>query len=108
MRELTKREEMTVQFATALKDCFRDEDDRESDVFSPIDLNSNADDANGIILAMFNAVRIIFLELTSHDCDSIDFMAIITHLLLQEVKNGGMDIKDKETIIGDDEGSYDE
>lgn len=95
---------MTLQFATAIADCFKDEDDRELEVFSPIDLDSNSDNINDIILAMYDAVRLVFLNLTSHECDCIDFMAIITHLLLQDVKNGkrGFNSQDKEIGIGDE------
>lgn len=107
MEELTKKEEMTLQFAIALKDCFNDEDNRELEAFSPIDLDKDVD-VNDIILAMFNAVRITFHVLTSYECDPIDFMAIIMHLLLQEVKNEDMHFKEKEIVIGDSEDTHDE
>ena len=55
-----------------------------------------------MILAMFNAVRLVFRNLTDYECDAIDFMAILTHLILQEVQKGGIELGE-ETTIGKEE-----
>jgi hypothetical protein len=45
---------------------------------------------------MFFGMKLVFTELTGHDCDPIDFTAIITHLLFQSAKDGNTPVEHDE------------
>jgi hypothetical protein len=81
---MDRRDEVTVQFMTALNDCFKDEEERQSEAFSPIDLDEI--NANDLILAMFFATMHIVKHLTNLEGDPLDFVNVITHLLFQDEK----------------------
>ncbi len=83
------------QFFTALTDCFKDEDDRDSNEFSAIDPGTIS--GNDMILAMFAAFRLTVKLITDFDGDLLDFINVLNHLLLQEAREDAV-----RAVIGDE------
>lgn len=95
------KNQVTIQLATALQDCFKNEENRSFGC-EPIDLDKIK--GNDLILAMYSAFRLTISSLCNYDIgDPIDFLSTIAHLLLQEALenqleklNGTDDIEDDE------------
>jgi hypothetical protein len=80
--ELTKIEEKTMRFMTALTDVYRDEESRELALFSPAELG---EDVTEDFTAMLLAMKIIFVKLTGSDSDLIDFTHLLNKVAVQYV-----------------------
>ena len=72
-------------FITALLDVYRDEEDRELDVFPKLELG---DDATGDITAMLVAFHFVCRQLVDLDGDPIDFTHILNKLAFQYMMAG--------------------
>lgn len=77
-------EQMTMQFVTAITDCFKDDDDRELYCFPQI---SEVENANEIILSMFYAFQFVVNQFCNTDYDPLDFINAIEHLLFQKARD---------------------
>ena len=75
-------EEKAVQFLTALLDVYRDEDSRELEAFSKLELTN---DATGDITAMLLAMQFVCQRLTGYDGDLIDFTHTLNKLAVQHI-----------------------
>ncbi len=73
-------EQMTMQFVTAITDCFKDEDDRELYSFPQIE----SEDGNEIVLSMFHAFRFVVNQLGNEKYDHLELISVLTRLLFQE------------------------
>lgn len=82
MNEFDKVTQATLQFATALKDCLNDEEDRELFNFDKIDIEEIS--GNDLVLAMYGAVMVVTTSFTDFDGDRLDFLNVLSHLLLQK------------------------
>ena len=84
-------EEKAMQFLTALLDVYRDEDRRELEVFSKLELT---DDFTEDFTAMFLAMKVLLKRLTRDDCDIIDFTHMLNKLAVQYVMENKGEIED--------------
>lgn len=83
---MAKIEEKAMAFATALTDVYRDEENRELEAFSKIDLSEDMTDD---VTAMLVAMQVIYEKITGdHDSDIIDFTHILNKLAVQYVMEG--------------------
>ena len=81
-------EQMTMQFVTAIMDCFKDEDNRELCSFPQIE----SEDGNEIVLSMFHAFQFVVNQLGNEKYNPLEFISVLTRLLFQEAnakKAGG-------------------
>ena len=85
-------EQMTMQFVTAITDCFKDEDNRELYSFPQIE----SENGNEIVLSMFYAFQLVVNQLGDTQYDPIEFIGVLTRLLFQEAKakKAGGDVND--------------
>ena len=105
MNEFDKVTRAALQFATALKDCLNEEEDRELFNFDKIDIEEIS--GNDLILAMYGAVMFVTTSLTDFDGDRLDFLNVLNHLLLQKAL--GDQQKNLNGLFGyDDESEEDE
>ena len=82
--------QMTMQFVTAIMDCFKDEDERELYSFPQIESN----DGNEIVMSMFHAFQLAVNQLGETHYDPLEFISVLTRLIFQEAnakKAGGED-----------------
>ena len=77
--------EKAVRFTTALTDVYRDEDDRELDIFPKLELG---DDATGDVTAMLVAFHFVCRQRVDLDGDLIDFTHILNKLAFQYMMDG--------------------
>lgn len=82
---MIKIEEKVSRFATALTDVYRDEEDRELEAFSKLELT---DDATEDITAMLLAMMVVCQALISYDGDLIDFTHVLNKLAVQHIMGG--------------------
>ncbi len=83
-----EKDMIVLMFFTALTDCFKEDEERELDVFGKLDLNEI--DGNTLILSMFHAFQLVFSRLTSQNPDPLEFLSILTRLVFQEDVNHAM------------------
>lgn len=77
--------EKALRFLVALKDVYRDEDDRELDAFSKLELT---DDATDDFTAMLLAMKCLLERLSGYDGDLIDFTHVLNKLAVQHIVKG--------------------
>ena len=78
--------EKAAHFIAAITDVFRDEEDRELDAFSKLELNK---DATEDITAILIAFQYVVQWLTGYDGDLIDFTHILNKLAFQYLMENG-------------------
>ena len=76
-------EEKALHFFAAISDVYKDEENRELEAFSKLELP--VDDANDDITAMLIAFQFFVQRLTGYDGDLIDFTHILNKLAVQNV-----------------------
>ena len=82
---MTNIEQKALQFTVALSDVYRDEENRELEAFSKLELT---DDATEDITAMLVAMRFVCERLTGYDGDLIDFTHVLNKLAVQHIMEG--------------------
>jgi hypothetical protein len=87
---MKKIEQKTLQFLTAMLDMYRDEDDRESHVFSK--LNLDGEDLTEDMIAMLLGMLVFCQEATGYDGDLIDFTHMLNKLAIQHIMDGDSDV----------------
>lgn len=82
-----KIEEKAVRFLFALSDVYRNEENRQLEAFSKLDLD--LDDVTGDFTAMLLAVRQMYARITGDEkTDLIDFTHILNKLAVQHIVEG--------------------
>lgn len=76
-------EEKALHFYAAISDVYRDEESRELEAFSKLELH--ADDMTDDITAMLVAFQFVVQRLTGYDGDLIDFTHILNKLAVQSL-----------------------
>lgn len=76
-------EEKALHFFAAISDVYKDEENRELETFSKLELP--VDDANDDIIAMLIAFQFVVQRLTGYGGDLIDFTHILNKLAVQNV-----------------------
>ena len=76
-------EEKALHFVAAISDVYRDEESRELESFSKLELS--ADDMTDDITAMLVAFQFVVQRLTGYDGDMIDFTHVLNKLAVQNV-----------------------
>ena len=76
-------EEKALHFFAAISDVYKDEENRELEAFSKLELPM--DDATDDITAMLIAFQFVVQRLTGYDGDLIDFTHILNKLAVQNV-----------------------
>lgn len=72
--------EKAIQFFVAIADMYKNEDDRVTDSFAPIERSENGDMTDDIY-AMLSAIKLFYEMITrDKDKDMIDFLAILTKI----------------------------
>lgn len=80
-------EKKAIQFLTALMDVYRDEENRELEVFSALKFS---DDVTEDFTAMLLAMKVIVEKVTGYDGDIIDFTHMLNKLAVQYcIENNG-------------------
>lgn len=82
---MNKIEEKAIHFLTALLDVYRDEENRELEAFSKLEL---ADDVTGDLTAMLLAIMVVLERLTGYDGDLIDFTHMLNKMAVQYIMDG--------------------
>lgn len=82
---MTNIEKKALQFAVALSDVYQDEDNRELEAFSKLEM---IDDATEDITAMLLAMHLVCERLTGYDGDLIDFTHVLNKLAVQHIMEG--------------------
>lgn len=84
-------EQKAMQFLTALMDVYRDEDNRELDAFTKLELGGDiTDDFTAMLLAM----KVVIERLTGFDGDIIDFTHMLNKLAVQYCMENNGEIED--------------
>ena len=76
-------EEKALHFVAAISDVYRDEESRELESFSKLELSD--DDMTDDITAMLVAFQFVVQRLTGYDGDLIDFTHILNKLAVQNL-----------------------
>ena len=76
-------EEKALHFVAAISDVYRDEESRELESFSKLELST--DDMTDDITAMLVAFQFVAQQLTGYDGDLIDFTHILNKLAVQNL-----------------------
>ena len=76
-------EEKALHFVAAISDVYRDEESRELESFSKLELST--DDMTDDITAMLVAFQFVVQRLTGYDGDPIDFTHILNKLAVQSL-----------------------
>lgn len=76
-------EEKALHFVAAISDVYKDEENRELEAISKLELPM--DDATDDITAMLIAFKLVVRRLTGDDGDLIDFTHILNKLAVQYV-----------------------
>ncbi len=79
---MARIEEKALHFIAALSDVYRDEENRELEAFSKMELT---DDATEDITAMLVALQFVCERLTGYDGDLIDFTHVLNKLAVQHI-----------------------
>ena len=85
---MTNIEKKALQFVVALYDVYQDEDNRELEAFSKMELT---DDATEDVTAMLLAMHLVCERLTGYDGDLIDFTHVLNKLAVQHIMEGKND-----------------
>ena len=84
-KELSSVQEKALHFLVVLLDVYRDEEKRELDVFSKLDLG---DDITADFTAILLAAHIMAQEMNGFDGDLIDFTHVLNKLAFQYLMEG--------------------
>ena len=84
---MKKLEDKAVRFMVALSDVYRDEENRELEAFSKLEI---ASDLTEDMTAMLLAIMAMCQKLTSYDGDLIDFTHVLNKLAVQHVMEGNI------------------
>lgn len=84
-------EEKAIHFITALTDTYREEEARQLDAFSKLELD---DDATDDITAILLAFQYVVQRLTEYDGDLIDFTHVLNKLAFQHLMQYREDTSD--------------
>ena len=76
-------ENKTLYFNTALKDVYRDEENRELPEIPKMELKSET--LTEDFTAMLYGMSVLFSEITGNDCDIIEFTHILNKLAIQHL-----------------------
>lgn len=78
-----EREDKIAQFATAILDCFRDEEKRELYAFPKLEMSDESitDDFTDMLVALC----VVYSQITNDDCDLIGFTHILNRLAVQSI-----------------------
>ena len=87
---MTNIEEKALHFIAALADVYQDEDNRELEAFSKLEMT---DDATEDITAMLVAMQFVCQLLTGYDGDLIDFTHVLNKLAVQHIMEDREDVK---------------
>lgn len=80
--KMTRTEEKTMHFVSALADVYKDADHRELDAFGAIKFS---DDVTEDFTAMLIAMNLIFDRIVGSDGDLIDFTHLLNRLAIQHI-----------------------
>ena len=80
-----------IQFLTALMDVYRDEEKRELEVFSAMELS---DDVTEDFTALLLAMKVLVEKITGYDGDIIDFTHMLNKLAVQYVMENDGKLED--------------
>ena len=81
---MKNREQIILQFAAAIMDCFKEEEKRESFAFPPISLENSLQD---VMLAMFFAMQYVINKMADEEYDPLDFINVLNHALYDDAMN---------------------
>lgn len=80
---MDNREQKTLTFLIALSDVYKEDDDRELNCMSPIELPENGDMSEDIF-CMLKAMHIVIVKITGDDdMDLLDTIAMLNRLVYQ-------------------------
>lgn len=80
---MDNREQKTLTFLIALSDVYKEDDDRELNCMSPIELPENGDMSEDIF-CMLKAMHIMIVKITGDDdMDLLDTIAMLNRLVYQ-------------------------
>lgn len=82
---MTKIENKALHFVTALKDVYRNEENRELNAFSAFEFSN---DVTEDFTAMLIAMNLIFEQVTGTDGDLLDFTYVLNKLAVQYIMDG--------------------
>ena len=88
---MTDFENKVLYFNTALKDVYKDDEDRELSAMPKMEFNEETltDDFTAILFAMM----IFYAEVTGDDCDVVDFTHLLNKLAIQHLmKEKGVEL----------------
>ena len=88
---MNKTEKKALCFLTALLDVYRDEERRELNAFSALNLT---DDPTEDFTAMLLAFKVVFDRICGDDTDLIDFTHVLNKLAVQYVMENNGEIED--------------
>ena len=78
---MKRTHQKVLQFLTAIKDVYRDEEDRQLNAFSKLDLTSG--DLTDDVIAILLAAQLFVESLTGFDGDLIEFTHLLNKLAVQ-------------------------
>ncbi len=78
---MKRTHQKALQFLTAIKDVYRDEEDRQLNAFPKLDLTSG--DLTDEVIAILLATQLFVENLTGFDGDLIDFTHLLNKLAVQ-------------------------
>lgn len=85
-----KTEEKAVRFLSALRDVYREEENRQLYAFGKLDLD--LDDVTGDFTAMLLALQTMYIRITGDkESDLIDFTHMLNKLAVQHIMEGRAD-----------------
>lgn len=91
------RDTMCLTFATALLDCFKDEDKRDLQSMAKISLGNDGEDFTDQFTEMVRALYVVYLQIAgSEESDILGF----THLMNRLVVDRLMEYKIQEVLSG--------
>lgn len=80
---MNKHANKVLQFLTAIQDCYKEEDDRESYDFGKLELSN--DELTDDFIAMLRAQKILYENITGDKVDLIGFTHIQNRLVFQHI-----------------------
>lgn len=92
---MNKHENKIMCFLTALQDCYKDEEERDSCVFSKLELSE--DELTDDFIAMLEAQAILYQSITGDNQDLLGFTHILNRLAFQFVLEGKLEREGAET-----------
>lgn len=94
---MDKHANKVLQFLTALQDCYKDEEERESYALSKLKFSN--DELTDDFIAMLEAQAILYERITGDEQDLLGFTHILNRLAFQFVLEGQLEKRE----VGTDE-----